>query len=69
MRIYRDAGGANAVLANVAVDFANRPESAGLAEATNVALVCPSDEARRRIKLGPPFSRRAMKATAPRLPG
>ena len=50
MRIYRDAGGTNAVLANVAVDFANRPESAGLAEATNVALVCPPEEARRRIK-------------------
>jgi alkanesulfonate monooxygenase SsuD/methylene tetrahydromethanopterin reductase-like flavin-dependent oxidoreductase (luciferase family) len=50
MRLYREAGGTNAVLANVAVDFANRPESAGLAEATNVALVCPPDEARRRIK-------------------
>jgi alkanesulfonate monooxygenase SsuD/methylene tetrahydromethanopterin reductase-like flavin-dependent oxidoreductase (luciferase family) len=50
MRIYRDAGGTNAVLANVAVDFADRPESAGLAEATNVALVCPPDEARRRLK-------------------
>jgi alkanesulfonate monooxygenase SsuD/methylene tetrahydromethanopterin reductase-like flavin-dependent oxidoreductase (luciferase family) len=50
MRIYRDAGGTNAVLANVAVDFENRPESAGLAEATNVALVCPPEEARRRIK-------------------
>ncbi|HEY1261639.1 MAG TPA: LLM class flavin-dependent oxidoreductase [Stellaceae bacterium] len=49
MRIYREAGGTNAVLANCAVDFANRPESAGLAEATNVALVCPPDEARRRI--------------------
>ena len=50
MRIYRDAGGTNAVLANVAVDFADRPESAGLAEATNVALVCPPDEARGRLK-------------------
>ena len=50
MRIYREAGGTNAVLANVAVDFADRPESAGLAEATNVALVCAPDEARRRIK-------------------
>ncbi len=50
MRIYREAGGANAVLANCAVDFANRPESAGLAEATNVALVCPPDEARQRIR-------------------
>jgi alkanesulfonate monooxygenase SsuD/methylene tetrahydromethanopterin reductase-like flavin-dependent oxidoreductase (luciferase family) len=50
MRIFREAGGTKAVLANVAVDFANRPESAGLAEATNVALVCPPDEARRRLK-------------------
>src|SRR5215471_12275618 len=50
MRIYREAGGTNAVLANVAVDFNDRPESAGLAEATNVALVCPPDEARARIK-------------------
>jgi alkanesulfonate monooxygenase SsuD/methylene tetrahydromethanopterin reductase-like flavin-dependent oxidoreductase (luciferase family) len=50
MRVFREAGGTNAVLANVAVDFANRPESAGLAEATNVALVCPPDEARQRIK-------------------
>jgi hypothetical protein len=50
MQIYREAGGTNAVLANVAVDFANRPESAGLAEATNVALVCAPEEARRRIK-------------------
>src|ERR1700732_4802423 len=31
MRIYRDAGGTNAVLANVAVDLANRPGSAELA--------------------------------------
>ena len=50
MRIYREAGGTNAVLANVAVDFDNRPESADLAAATNVALVCPVDEARRRFK-------------------
>jgi alkanesulfonate monooxygenase SsuD/methylene tetrahydromethanopterin reductase-like flavin-dependent oxidoreductase (luciferase family) len=50
MRIFREAGGTKAVLANVAVDFANRPESAGLAEATNVALVCPPDEARQRLK-------------------
>src|ERR1700674_5847289 len=50
MRIYREAGGTNAVLANVAVDLANRPGSAELAAATNVALVCPPDEARRRLK-------------------
>jgi alkanesulfonate monooxygenase SsuD/methylene tetrahydromethanopterin reductase-like flavin-dependent oxidoreductase (luciferase family) len=50
MLIYREAGGTNAVLANVAVDLADRPGSADLAAATNVALVCPPDEARRRLK-------------------
>lgn len=50
MCTYREAGGTNAVLASVAVDFANRPQSAGLAEASEVALVCSPDEARRRIK-------------------
>jgi alkanesulfonate monooxygenase SsuD/methylene tetrahydromethanopterin reductase-like flavin-dependent oxidoreductase (luciferase family) len=50
MRIYREAGGTNAVLANVAVDLAERPDSAEIAAATDVALVCPPDEARRRIK-------------------
>jgi alkanesulfonate monooxygenase SsuD/methylene tetrahydromethanopterin reductase-like flavin-dependent oxidoreductase (luciferase family) len=50
MRIYRDAGGDNAVLANVAVDFDNRPESAAIAAASGVALTCPVDEARRRLK-------------------
>jgi alkanesulfonate monooxygenase SsuD/methylene tetrahydromethanopterin reductase-like flavin-dependent oxidoreductase (luciferase family) len=49
MRIYSEAGGTNAVLANVAVDLADRPGSADLAAATNVALVCPPDEARRRL--------------------
>ena len=50
MRIYREAGGTNAVLANVGVDLDNRPESAELAAATDVALVCPPDEARRRLR-------------------
>ena len=50
MRIYREAGGTNAVLANVAVDFDNRPESAAIAAASDVALTCPVDEARQRLK-------------------
>ena len=50
MRIYREADGTNAVLANVAVDLADRPGSADLAAATDVALVCPPNEARRRLK-------------------
>ncbi len=50
MRIYRDAGGHNAVLANVAIDLAERPESASLAEVAHVSLICPPEEARRRLK-------------------
>jgi alkanesulfonate monooxygenase SsuD/methylene tetrahydromethanopterin reductase-like flavin-dependent oxidoreductase (luciferase family) len=49
MRIYREAGGTNAVLANVAVDFSNRPQSAGLAEVAT-SLVCSPDEARQRLR-------------------
>src|SRR5438552_5615897 len=37
MRIYRDAGGTNAVLANVAIDLAQRPESASLPEVAHVS--------------------------------
>ena len=50
MRIYREAGGTNAVLANVAVDFDSRPESAAIAAASDVGLTCPVDDARRRLK-------------------
>ena len=50
MRIYREAGGSNAVLANVAIDLANRPESASLAEVAHVSLICSPDEARQRLK-------------------
>jgi alkanesulfonate monooxygenase SsuD/methylene tetrahydromethanopterin reductase-like flavin-dependent oxidoreductase (luciferase family) len=50
MRVYREAGGANAVLANVAVDLANRPESASLAGASHVSLICSPAEARQRLK-------------------
>jgi alkanesulfonate monooxygenase SsuD/methylene tetrahydromethanopterin reductase-like flavin-dependent oxidoreductase (luciferase family) len=49
MRIYREAGGTNAVLANVAVDLASRPGSASLAEVAT-SLVCSPEEARRRMK-------------------
>ena len=49
MRIYREAGGTNAVLANVAIDLAGRPDSADLAS-VETSLVCPPDEARRRLK-------------------
>ncbi len=49
MKIYREAGGTNAVLANVAIDIANRPQSAALEEVPK-SLVCPPDEARKRLK-------------------
>jgi alkanesulfonate monooxygenase SsuD/methylene tetrahydromethanopterin reductase-like flavin-dependent oxidoreductase (luciferase family) len=50
MRLYREAGGDNAVLANVLVDLSNPPEPGSLAERANVSLVCSPDEARRRLK-------------------
>jgi alkanesulfonate monooxygenase SsuD/methylene tetrahydromethanopterin reductase-like flavin-dependent oxidoreductase (luciferase family) len=50
MRLYREAGGANAVLANVLVDLANRPEPGSLGERATVSLVCSPDEARVRLK-------------------
>jgi len=50
MRIYREYGGDNAVLANVTIDLAERPESASLAQLAHVSLICPPDEARRRLK-------------------
>ena len=50
MRIYRETGGNNAVLANVAIDLADRPESADLAEVAHVSLICAPDEARQRLK-------------------
>lgn len=50
MRLYREAGGTNAVLANVVVDLANRPEPGSLAERAKVSLVCSPDEARQRLK-------------------
>jgi alkanesulfonate monooxygenase SsuD/methylene tetrahydromethanopterin reductase-like flavin-dependent oxidoreductase (luciferase family) len=49
MKIYREAGGTNAVLANVAVDLANRPGAAAFAD-VHTSLVCSPDEARQRFK-------------------
>jgi hypothetical protein len=50
MRLYREAGGVNAVLANVVVDLANRPDPGSLGERATVSLVCTPDEARVRLK-------------------
>ena len=50
MKIYREMGGTNAVLANCSVDLRERPESAELAKLAAVNFICPPDEARRRIK-------------------
>jgi alkanesulfonate monooxygenase SsuD/methylene tetrahydromethanopterin reductase-like flavin-dependent oxidoreductase (luciferase family) len=50
MKIYREAGGANAVLANCSIDLAERPQSAELAKLASVNFICPPDEARRRIQ-------------------
>jgi alkanesulfonate monooxygenase SsuD/methylene tetrahydromethanopterin reductase-like flavin-dependent oxidoreductase (luciferase family) len=50
MRLYREAGGGNAVLANVVVDLTNPAEPGSLAERAKVSLVCSPDEARQRLK-------------------
>jgi alkanesulfonate monooxygenase SsuD/methylene tetrahydromethanopterin reductase-like flavin-dependent oxidoreductase (luciferase family) len=50
MRLYREAGGNNAVLANVVVDLHDRPEPGSLAQRAKVSLVCLPDEARQRLK-------------------
>jgi alkanesulfonate monooxygenase SsuD/methylene tetrahydromethanopterin reductase-like flavin-dependent oxidoreductase (luciferase family) len=50
MRIFREAGGTNAVLANCSIDLAERPESAELAKAASVNFICPPEDAHRRIK-------------------
>ena len=50
MRLYREAGGQNAVLANVLVDLSNTPEPGSLAERATISLVCSPDEARVRLK-------------------
>jgi hypothetical protein len=50
MQIYREAGGANAILANVALDLARRPETGNLGEVAHVSLIGWSDEVRQRLK-------------------
>jgi alkanesulfonate monooxygenase SsuD/methylene tetrahydromethanopterin reductase-like flavin-dependent oxidoreductase (luciferase family) len=50
MRIYREAGGTNAVLANVVVDLRHRPEPGSLAERAKVSLVGTPEDARQRLK-------------------
>jgi alkanesulfonate monooxygenase SsuD/methylene tetrahydromethanopterin reductase-like flavin-dependent oxidoreductase (luciferase family) len=50
MKLYREAGGTNAVLANCSIDLAERAESAELAKVASVNFICPPEEARRRIK-------------------
>jgi alkanesulfonate monooxygenase SsuD/methylene tetrahydromethanopterin reductase-like flavin-dependent oxidoreductase (luciferase family) len=50
MKVYRDQGGTNAVLANCSVDLEERPESAELARLASVNFICPPEEARRRIR-------------------
>ena len=50
MKIYREAGGTNAVLANVSIDLKECPQSAELARLAHFNLICPPDEARRRMR-------------------
>jgi alkanesulfonate monooxygenase SsuD/methylene tetrahydromethanopterin reductase-like flavin-dependent oxidoreductase (luciferase family) len=50
MKIYREQGGTNAVLANCSIDLQQRSESTELAKLASVNFICTPEEARRRIK-------------------
>src|SRR5207249_11436345 len=50
MKLYREAGGNNAVLSNCSIDLAERPESAELAKLASVNFICSPEEAGRRIE-------------------
>jgi hypothetical protein len=50
MKVYREQGGTNAVLANCSIDLQERPESAQLGKLASVNFICRPEEARRRIK-------------------
>jgi hypothetical protein len=50
MKIYREQGGTNAVLANCSIDLQQRPESAELSKLASVNFICSPDEARERIE-------------------
>jgi alkanesulfonate monooxygenase SsuD/methylene tetrahydromethanopterin reductase-like flavin-dependent oxidoreductase (luciferase family) len=49
MRVFREAGGTNAVLANITFDFGNRPGSAELAQVAEPALIGTPDEVRHKL--------------------
>ena len=50
MRVFREAGGTKAVLANTAVDLGNRPGSAELARVAEPALIGTPDEVRQKLR-------------------
>ena len=50
MRVFAEAGGTNAVLANCAVDLGNRPGSADLAKVAEPALIGTPDEVRTKLR-------------------
>ncbi len=50
MKVFREAGGTHAVLANTAVDLHNRPGSAELAKVAEPALIGTVDEVRAKLK-------------------
>jgi len=50
MKIFREAGGTHAVLANTAVDFRNRPGSAELANIAELSMIGGTDEVRQKLR-------------------
>jgi alkanesulfonate monooxygenase SsuD/methylene tetrahydromethanopterin reductase-like flavin-dependent oxidoreductase (luciferase family) len=50
VRMYRDAGGTRAVVANIFTDLRPDPPKPPLPHALNISLLCPPAEARARLK-------------------
>jgi alkanesulfonate monooxygenase SsuD/methylene tetrahydromethanopterin reductase-like flavin-dependent oxidoreductase (luciferase family) len=50
MRVFREAGGTKAVLANCTIDLGNRPGSAELARVAEPALIGSPDEVRQKLR-------------------
>ncbi len=50
LKMYRDAGGTRAVLANIFTDLRPNPIPPPLPHPLNISLLCPPDEARARLR-------------------
>lgn len=50
LKMYREAGGKRAIVANIFADFRPDPQGSPTGHALNISLICPPAEARQRLK-------------------